>query len=109
MQRWIQSIALWFKEQLDLERENRVVAYAPDIALLILVDLALLVLVCWFLGVLKKGLLLPLPALSFVSPVAPIFLPRGGVRSLLRYCPHSLVIWGSTPGLCLCRRFCSSF
>ncbi|NLZ44991.1 MAG: accessory gene regulator B family protein [Clostridia bacterium] len=58
MQRWIQSIALWFKEQLDLDEEKtEVVAYALTSLFLILVDLALLVLVCWFLGVLKEGLI----------------------------------------------------
>jgi accessory gene regulator B len=58
MQRWIQSIALWFKEQLDLDEEKtEVVAYALTSLFLIFVDLTLLVLVCWFLGVLKEGLI----------------------------------------------------
>ena len=58
MQRWIQSVALWFKGQLDLDEEKtEVVAYALTSLFLILVDLALLVLVCWFLGVLKEGLI----------------------------------------------------
>ena len=58
MQRWIQSVALWFKGQLDLDEEKtEVVAYALTSLFLIFVDLTLLVLVCWFLGVLKEGLI----------------------------------------------------
>ncbi|HHU81676.1 MAG TPA: accessory gene regulator B family protein [Firmicutes bacterium] len=58
MQRWVQPIALWFKDQLGLDEEKtEVVAYALTSLFLIFVDLALLVVVCGLLGVLKEGLI----------------------------------------------------
>lgn len=43
MQRWVQPIALWFKDQLGLDEEKtEVVAYALTSLFLIFVDLALL-------------------------------------------------------------------
>ncbi|NLW10268.1 MAG: accessory gene regulator B family protein [Firmicutes bacterium] len=57
MQKWVQPIALWFKKELDLDEEKtEVVAYALTSLFVILLDLALLVLVCGLLGVLKEGL-----------------------------------------------------
>ena len=57
MQKWIEPIAFWFKKELDLDKEKtEVLAYALTSLFLIFVDLALLVLVCGLLGVLKEGL-----------------------------------------------------
>ena len=107
MQKWVQPIALWFKKELDLDEEKtEVVAYALTSLFVILLDLALLVLVCGLLGVLKEGLVAACTgALLRMFTAAPIFLPPRRCAILSSLLPAFLACSGNTPDPCLSRSF----